>query len=314
MLSPSASIASVAPAGATPGAGSGRPAGIPPVAAVAPAPPGAAAVESPAFFSPPPHATANAARIPTKATARTLPRRGVRLPITVFMSSSFSCVVPVCVSKSVAFVMPMDRLVCIASPARFAGATIWNVRRPIRSFNRVRAPPHPSRASAPSRSVERHRRRRRHHDRLGDLPNAGERHESIAWSASALRRLDRGRNRRAVRRADAGRGRRRVPRDGRNLRLHSQRVGTSSGVSLRLGGAGDHSRGGARRDRDDLRRVFPARARLRSERRAVRRMGSLRRGARHRRHRGVELRRRAVGLAAFRTSRRSRSTSACCSS
>ena len=212
------------------------------------------------------------------------------------MSSSFSCVVPVCERK----------LRCIRhadGPARLhrlarALRRRYHMECPTSDPPLQPRPAPPSGASAPSRSVERHRRRRRHHHRFGDLPNAGQRHESIARSASTLRRVDRGRNRRAVRRADAGRGRRRVPRDRWNLRLHSQRVGTSSGVPFRLGGTGDHSRGGARRDRDDFRRIPVESARIQSEPRAVRRLGPLRRGARHRGHRRVELRRRAVGFAA----------------
>ena len=170
-------------------------------------------------------------------------------------------------------------------------------------------------APAPARPLERRRGAHRLDDRLRNLPLAGRHRRQASGPAAALVGVGRRRHLRALRRAHARRGRERVSGDRRHCTSSSARrgggcaaflFGWSELLLIRAASLGAISTTFA----EYLLRVLGHEPSVG----AVRDVRALRRGARDRADGDVQLRRASSGARWCRTSRRSRSTAACCSS
>ncbi len=105
------------------------------------------------------------------------------------------------------------------------------------------------------RLLELGRARRRHHDRIRNLQDAGRYCPAAARSHRDARGLDPRRHHHALRRALVCRPRPDAPGDRRLLRLPAGRLGAAGGLSVRLGRAGAHPGQRPRGHVDRVRRI-----------------------------------------------------------
>ena len=124
-------------------------------------------------------------------------------------------------------------------------------------------------AAPPAWPVERRGRGHRYHHWLRNLSLPGEHYKSASRTVTPPFSMGHWWRTSALRRVDARRDRRRVSAHGRHLRVRARGLGAASGLSVRMGRAGDHPRRGAGRNWNHVRRVSAARTWLRSDETAV---------------------------------------------